>query len=103
MKLKSVTLSGTKSGTIWMPACNAEKQFQEVFTTSHSPFHRDWTGIRDALLYITNDGDFQSCSISELYGVARWIDERGREITQPMKFSQNAEEYSDCLTDDCLI
>lgn len=63
---------GEKIGKIWMPAAECRKEFDHILEkypedtqlTANSygwplQIHR----LRDALLYITNDGDFQNCEI----------------------------------------
>ncbi len=69
MKLRAIYLTGVIIGNIWMPNCECEKDFRVKFTPDDEPFSRQWgktpfgCAMRDALLHITNDGDFQSCSI----------------------------------------
>lgn len=54
-----VVLSGQIAGTIWMPAVECWKEFDYTL--------KDDDTFRDALLRITNDGDFQSCGITYGY------------------------------------
>ena len=69
-----IQLYGSIAGTIWMPSLECEKDFNvrleriprnSTIRTAHA---HGWTwqitNLRDALLTITNDGDFQSCSIT---------------------------------------
>ena len=70
-----ITLYGEIAGTIWMPAVDCSKEFQLELTRiprmsstrtypGIAPRSIEITRLRDALLHITNDGDFQSCSIN---------------------------------------
>jgi hypothetical protein len=65
MKLESIVLEGEVRGRIWMPAVECTKHFRETFTPEDRPFTGQWAGLRSALIRITDDGDFQSCGISE--------------------------------------
>ena len=70
-----ITLYGEIAGTIWMPATECHKEFHvELVRIPRTSTTRTYPGIaprtmeitclRDALLHLTNDGDFQSCSIT---------------------------------------
>lgn len=70
-----ITLYGEVAGTIWMPAVECSKEFQlELARIPRKSTTRTYPGIaprtmeitclRDALLHLTNDGDFQSCAIN---------------------------------------
>jgi hypothetical protein len=70
-----ITLYGEIAGTIWMPAVECSKEFHlELTLIPRASSTRTYPGIapcsmqitclRDALLHLTNDGDFQSCSIT---------------------------------------
>jgi hypothetical protein len=70
-----IMLHGEIVGTIWMPAVECSKEFHLELTriprTSSTrtypgiaPRSMEITCLRDALLHLTNDGDFQSCAIS---------------------------------------
>ncbi len=72
---KTITLYGEVAGQIWMPAVECTKAFRLELTriARHSttrtypgiaPRSMEITCLRDALLHLTNDGDFQSCAIS---------------------------------------
>ena len=67
-----ITLYGEIAGNIWMPAIECTKAFHLELTriprTSSirtypgiAPRSMEITCLRDALLHLTNDGDFQSC------------------------------------------
>jgi hypothetical protein len=70
-----ITLYGEIAGTIWMPAVECSKEFHlELIRIPRKSSNRTYPGIapcsmqitclRDVLLHLTNDGDFQSCSIT---------------------------------------
>lgn len=70
-----ITLYGEITGTIWMPAAECSKEFHLELTriprTSSTrtypgiaPRSMEITCLRDALLHLTNDGNFRSCSIN---------------------------------------
>lgn len=59
----TIHIFGTLIGTIWQPCDECEKEFDEVFSYDSKPFTKQIDCLRDALLHITNDGDFQHCSI----------------------------------------
>jgi len=72
---KTITLYGEVAGTIWMPAVECAKEFRLELNRipRHSttrtypgiaPRSMEITCLRDALLHVTNDGDFQSCAIT---------------------------------------
>jgi hypothetical protein len=72
---KTITLYGEVAGTIWMPAVECTKEFRLELTRIPrnsstrtypwiAPRSMDITCLRDALLHVTNDGDFQSCSVT---------------------------------------
>ncbi len=70
-----ITLYGEVAGDIWMPAVRCTKAFhlELVRVLRHTstrtypsiaPRSMEITSLRDALLHVTNDGDFQSCGIA---------------------------------------
>ena len=72
---KTITLYGEVAGNIWMPAVECSKAFRlELNRIPRNSSTRTYPGIaprsmeitclRDALLHLTNDGDFQSCAIT---------------------------------------
>jgi len=72
---KTITLYGEVAGRIWMPAVECTKDFHlELNHIPRNSTTRTYPGIaprsmeitclRDALLHVTNDGDFQSCAIT---------------------------------------
>jgi hypothetical protein len=74
MKTK-ITLYGEIAGYIWMPAVECTKEFHLELTRiprksstrtypGIAPRSMEITCLRDALLHLTNDGDFQSSAIT---------------------------------------
>jgi hypothetical protein len=70
-----IMLYGEIAGIIWMPAVECSKEFQlELVRIPRTSTIRTYPGIaprsmeitclRDALLHLTNDGDFQSSSLT---------------------------------------
>jgi hypothetical protein len=70
----SIRLYGEVEGTIWMPSAVCTKSFdvrlvriaRDARTRVAHAHGWPWeiSELRDALLSLTNDGDFQSCSIT---------------------------------------
>ena len=75
-ELVSIKISGEVIGKIWMPSIECSKEFNVTFTPDNLPFTSQWTGLRDAVLHITNDGDFQSCRINWASVKVTWFDGR---------------------------
>ncbi len=68
MKTLSIKLVGCVYGRIWMPSIECEKEFTMCLSrTEDKPFTRRIDSLRDALLSVTNDGDFQDCKIVEAF------------------------------------
>jgi hypothetical protein len=70
-----ITFYGDIAGNIWMPAVECSKTFhlelvripRNSTTLTYpgiAPLSMEITCLRDALLHLTNDGDFQSCSVT---------------------------------------
>src|SRR5689334_22120431 len=70
-----IALYGEVAGKIWMPAVECTKEFRlELTRVPRNRDTRTYPGIaprsmeisclRDALLHLTNDGDFQACAIT---------------------------------------
>ena len=62
-QLESINIYGEVRGHIWLPPVECIKEFDVTFTLDNRPFTYLWTGLRNAVFFITNDGDFQSCNI----------------------------------------
>ena len=84
---KTITLYGEVAGRIWMPAVECTKEFHLELTRiprnsrtrtypGIAPRSMEITCLRDALLHVTNDGDFQSCAITwAVLEVSHYFDE----------------------------
>ena len=73
--LSRITFYGTLRGPIWWPfGAECTKDFDATYTPNDLPFTRPWTGLEDVLNHITNDGDFQHCTIDDLFATIQWID-----------------------------
>lgn len=90
----TITISGTLRGQIWMPAAETTKDFRETFTPDDRPFSRQWNGLRDALLYVTNDGDFQACDIEYAVISVRCV-KNGKIVTITSEIPPTAKLVSD--------
>lgn len=70
---KSIRIYGEVVGDIWMPQVECRKEFdwklvriprdQDTRTAYSHGWPAEISELRDILLHVTNDGDFQSCSI----------------------------------------
>lgn len=95
-QLESITIYATLRGDIWMPYMECTKETVTKFTPKGIAFSRKWAGLRDALLHITNDGDFRDCKIDWGCMVIRWYDGK--------YYLERQVEIPRCkLTEDCLI
>ena len=63
MKHAEFRIYGEVKGHIWLPDIECTKEFNVRFSREQKPFGIQATRLRDALLHITRDGDFQSCAI----------------------------------------
>jgi hypothetical protein len=72
-QLESITIYATLKGFIWQ-GIECTKETVTTFTPKTQPFTRKWIGLRDALLHITDDGDFQNCVVDWGCMVIRWFD-----------------------------
>lgn len=95
--LESITIYADIVGNIWMPMVECRKETKTVFTPEQQPFTHEWTGLRDALLRITNDGDFRSCLIEWGCMVIRWWD--GKYYIERQVDIPNCKLTSDCLVE----
>lgn len=93
--LESIDIQGVLAGVIWMPSCHAWKHFNVKFTPEARPFSREWDGMRDALLHITNDGDFQSCGLAEAWLTATYRDGDNRRVVIGKEINLDAKLISD--------
>lgn len=95
-----ITIHGTLRGNLWWGG-EAEKEF--TYTVKDGSHFTDGKreSLRDAVLRITNDGDFQSCEIlADAYIKATL--QKGH-TTRAIKFDLNSDLFpsiKDCLLDD---
>jgi hypothetical protein len=96
---RDVSLHGVLVGKIWMPACECTKDV----TLAESDFrHSDNSRptLRDFALKATNDGDFQSCSLTSdsVFEFKRIRETGTRRITQ-RRFFQVSQfpSVADCI------
>lgn len=100
-----IRIYGEVEGTIWMPATAATKEFdleleklpesESLTYPGISPWRMQIHKLRDALLHITNDGDFQSCSIS--WAQLEITRQQGRRrITKTYDLTGKVDGNSDC-------
>lgn len=94
-KLMSINLYGQKIGKIWWPPVECTKDFDEKFTPDDKPFTRQWSGLADALNFITNDGDFQGCKLSSLQGEAIYRLTANKVITIDLNFNPGCKLLKD--------
>lgn len=112
---KKITLYGEVAGTIWMPAAECTKEFRLELTRiprnsktrtypGIAPRSMEITCLRDALLHVTNDGDFQSCAITwAVLEVSHYFDEadgtRTVEIRRRVWALRGQDPDADCFTE----
>jgi hypothetical protein len=106
MEATAIRIRGSLIGTIWMPAAKMFKNVDETFSLcrqrreDHSAHgFKDVDDLRDALLKITNDGDFQECAISRGALLTVIFKDRGREIRKS-RYLAGQGENADLFTDD---
>ena len=66
-KTTRITISDILRGYIWMPNTECTKNVSEEYAHESAPFRLEWDGLRDALVRLTNDGDFRSCALDECW------------------------------------
>lgn len=93
-KLESITVQGELIGRIWQ-GIECYKEVNCTFTPNDRPFSHKWTGLRDALLHVTNDGDFQNCKLSNGVLIIRWYD--GRRTIQMVSDIPYCKVSDDCI------
>lgn len=75
------TINGYVVGKIWMPATECWKELNYTFVRSEEERAHPWQDarddLRDAMLHVTNDGDFQSCRVCHGQLTVRKISETG--------------------------
>lgn len=107
MRATSVRIRCEVIGRIWMPYATYYKSVDETFTVclerdaEHS-IHgfSDIDALRDALLRITNDGDFRSCAISRGGALMDVTFTRGGRLITRSRFLVGTGENADLFTDE---
>ena len=113
---KTIKLYGEVAGTIWMPAVECTKEFHLELTRipRHSttrtypgiaPRSMEITCLRDALLHVTSDGDFQSCAITwAMLEVSHYFEEprstRTAQIRRRVWVLRGRGSNADCFTEE---
>jgi hypothetical protein len=101
-----IRIYGEVRGTIWMPTAECTKEFDLILEKIPESESRTYPGIsprsmqihclRDALLYITNDGDFQSCAID--WANLEITTRRGhKRITRTYELTGQVDGNKDCF------
>lgn len=67
MNAIKIDVSARVIGRNWMPGCLCWKDVRATFTPDDRPFSHQWSNLRDALLRLANDGDFQSAALSDVW------------------------------------
>ena len=103
--VKRIRLFGEVSGKIWMPYETCTKDFDVSLeriprdSQTRTAYSHGWpmeiTCLRDALLHITNDGDFQSCAIEWAF-LEVTIDKGHKRIARVWELRGKGEN-SDCF------
>lgn len=94
------SVQGYVVGTIWMPAQECYKPVSYSFTRNGDKRNNHAT-LRDALLAVTNDGDFQSCKMADGVLIARRVTEGATRITREKVFPLSAfPSIADMVRDD---
>lgn len=101
----TIRLYGEVEGTIWMPACECTKTFDVELVriprdsrtrTAHSHgWPMEISCLRDALLHLVGDGDFQSCGI--VYAVLEVTHTRGNRRASRTWEMRGQGENADCF------
>ena len=81
------TIYGYLVGTIWMPATECYRELEYTFVRHEDERKNSWQDakkdLREAMLHITNDGDFQSCAVADGVLCVRRVNEgQGRRSTR---------------------
>lgn len=101
----TIRLYGEVQGTIWRPHAECTKDFDVRLvrvphdSKTRTAYVHGWpmeiACLRDALLHITNDGDFQSCGIT--YAVLEVTHTRGSRRVSRIWEMRGRGENADCF------
>ena len=92
MQTTQFKISGYLVGPIWMPSTECFKDLAYTFQREQDkparPFVNTCDDLRDALLTVTNDGDFQHCKVAHGVLTVRRITQgkAGTRITRERSF-----------------
>jgi len=95
MKTINIRIYGIIRGYIWMPNTECTKEFNLRLSFKSEPFAYQIGCLRDALLHITNDGDFQSCEIE--YAVLQVTKQKGLSRIIRERELAGSGENADCF------
>ena len=102
VKTIDIRIYGEVQGSIWWP-CGAirTKEFDVHCSYEDKPFCRQIECLRDVLLHITNDGDFQHCEIS--FAVLTITKQKGLNRLVRERILQGTGENADCFVEDMVV
>lgn len=104
----TMSVTGTLRGRIWMPPIESEKEFCLGIIHVHNKKYtapREFNTLREVILEVTNDGDFQNCDILA-DGVLTVVLHKSSNKHVIRNFDLNSGLFSsiqDCLLDDYPI
>ena len=102
MKTTKIRIYGELQGPIWWPAgAICTKEFDLCCDYEDKPFCRQIDCLRDALLHITNDGDFQNCEIC--FAVLEITKQKGLSRIIRERILQGVGENADCFVEDMIV
>lgn len=102
MKTTKIRIYGEVQGSIWWPiGAICKKEFDVRCSYDDKPFSRQIECLRDVLLYITNDGDFQHCEIS--FAVLEITKQKGLSKIVRDRVLQGTGENADCFVEDGVL
>ncbi|KKN56251.1 hypothetical protein LCGC14_0573960 [marine sediment metagenome] len=102
MKTIKIKIYGELQGPIWWPVgAICTKKFDLYCDYEEKPFRHQIDCLRDALLHITNDGDFQHCEIR--FAVLEITKQKGLSIIIRDRLLQGTGENADCFVEDTVV
>ena len=103
MHVNTISISTTVRGPIWWPCGQvATMDRQERFALGHtSPFHKEWHSLREALITLTEQGDFQHCLIDHsIHMTFHGTDDRGNDMTTSRYIDTPPKSVADLWADE---
>ena len=102
MKTTRIRIYGEVQGPIWWPVgAICTKQFDVRCSREDKPFSRQIECLRDVLLHITNDGDFQNCEIS--FAVLEITKQKGLSKIVRGRVLRGTGDNADCFISDGVL